>query len=94
MLLATAPARRGGFVLCSRLYSSALNGNRSPLDNVTDNNTPMLHQEASSNSTEEAFELKVPGKWGHAGLDVGGNGGVALHVQPCSVLQGSCITRP
>jgi hypothetical protein len=46
-----------------RPYSSALNGNRSPVENVTKNTTAMLHQEdSSSRGTEEAFELRVPGE--------------------------------
>lgn len=57
-----ANCRRGGALLCGRLYSSALNGNRSPLENVTKSSNPMLHQEDStSRSTEDALEMRVPG---------------------------------
>lgn len=73
MLAATAASRRGGALLFSRLYSSALNGNRSPLDNVINNNNPMLHQQDSNSiRTEEDFELRVPGecKWRNAYVEI------------------------
>lgn len=57
-----ASAARPRALLC-RLYSSALNGNRSPMDIVTNKSNPMMHQEDStSTSTEDAFELRVPGR--------------------------------
>lgn len=57
-----AAGTRRGLLQQLRPYSSALNGNRTPIDNVTKNTTAMVHQEdSSSHSTEEAFELRVPG---------------------------------
>lgn len=51
-------------VLQLRLYSSALSGNRAPIENVMRNNNPMLHQEGcNTGATEAAFELRVPGRY-------------------------------